>query len=172
MLDWVIHQIGVGVLIVIFALAVWHKLRHYPRFRAAVAAYDMVPEAFVAWFAALIVLLELLTVAFLAIHEGRGTLLAFALFGTYTLAMGLNMARGRAEIDCGCGDLPIPLSRWLLLRNVVLMGLALLAARHPDAEGSPGGWVLVGAGIILATGLYLIIEQLLANLPYVRGRYG
>lgn len=172
MLEWVIHQTGVGVLIVVFGLAVSHKLRNYPRFRASVAAYEMVPEAFVAWFAALIVAVEALTVLLLLTHEGRGMLLGFALLGTYTMAMGLNLARGRSEIDCGCGDLPTPLSRWLLLRNVVLMGLALAAARHPEAEGSFGGWMLTGTAVVAATGLYLIVEQLLANLPYARGRYG
>ncbi len=172
MLGWVIHNLGVGTLAVVFLLAAGHKVRDLPRFRASLAAYEIVPEGFASWSAPLLVGLELLTVAVLFLHEGRGLLLAFTLIGVYSLAIGINLLRGRTEIDCGCGDLPTPLSAWLLLRNLLLMALALAAGRHPVVQGSPMAWLVVAAGVTCLVGLYLIAEHLLANLPYVRGRYG
>jgi hypothetical protein len=172
MLDWVMHQIGVGTLVVVFMLAVLHKMRDFTRFRASMRAYEIIPDMFLVLFAPLVIALELLTVVLLFVHEGRGAMLGFALLGTYTLVMALNLARGRAEIDCGCGDLPTPLSGWLIIRNMALMALALGTRTHPDVNGSPGAWVLVCAGVAGVTALYLIAEQLLANVPFAQGRHG
>ena len=171
MFGWVAHHLSAGTLAAVFALAVTHKLRDFPRFQASLMAYEIVPDSFVRWFAALVVLLETAAVVLLLLHEGRGPMLAFALLGVYSMAIGLNMARGKTEIDCGCGDIPTPLSVWLLLRNLVLMGLALGAVGDPVAHVPPAAWILLVAGVLCLLGCYLIAEHLLANVPFVRNSY-
>ena len=57
MLDWVMHQIGVGTLVVVFMLAVSHKMRDFTRFRASMRAYEIIPDMFLGLFAPLVVAL-------------------------------------------------------------------------------------------------------------------
>jgi hypothetical protein len=171
MLGWVAHHLSAVTLAAVFALAVAHKLRDFRRFQASLMAYEIIPDLFIRLFAPLVVGLEIAAVGVLLLHEGRGPLLAFTLLGVYSMAIGINMARGKTQIDCGCGDIPTPLSSWLLLRNLVLMGLALGAGGHPVAQGSPAAWLLVAAGVLCLLGFYLIVEHLLANLPFLRNSF-
>lgn len=55
-------------------------------------------------------------------------------------AIALNVLRGRVDIDCGCfrSALRQNLSWWLVVRNMVLMVLAL--ACLPEASGRELGW--------------------------------
>ena len=72
------------------------------------------------------------------------------------------MLRGRSYIDCGCGDAPTGLSGWLLLRNGVLIILAMLGLLS-DIELSVG-LLLVGMGLaIVAMVLYGALDQLVTN---------
>ena len=59
------------------------------------------------------------------------------LLSLYTAAIVLNLARGRRDIDCGCGG---PGSRqtlheWLVWRNLAYLTLALLALPPPLDRG-------------------------------------
>ncbi|MFV0276838.1 MAG: MauE/DoxX family redox-associated membrane protein, partial [Parahaliea sp.] len=55
-----------------------------------------------------------------------GALLGTALLLAYALAMAANLARGRANIDCGCAvGRRRTLSWWLVLRNTVLATLSV-----------------------------------------------
>jgi hypothetical protein len=163
MLAWIIHYVATGTLAVVFALALSHKLRSYPRFRASLQAYGIVPEFLLGIFAPTIVLLEALAVLSLFVPDGPGSLVAFAVLGVYTVAMGLNLARGRRYIDCGCGDLPTPLSGWLLLRNVLLMALAWPYGLPQVYAGSPWAWLLAAMVVVVFVVFYLTMEQLLAS---------
>ena len=64
--------------------------------------------------------------------RAAGALLAIALLAVVSSAMALNLARGHTDIDCGCGGFGAahqqPLHAGLLLRNAVLVLLALAAA--------------------------------------------
>jgi hypothetical protein len=48
---------------------------------------------------------------------------AVSLLALYTAAICVNLARGRRDIDCGCfaASARVPLSNWLVLRNVILI---------------------------------------------------
>jgi hypothetical protein len=99
-------------------------------------------------------------------------LLAFVILGVYTVAMSVNLARGRRYIDCGCGDLPTPLSGWLLLRNGLLMALAWPYGLGGDYSGTPWTWLLVSAVVLVFVVFYLTMEQLLANAGLVEVDHG
>jgi hypothetical protein len=163
MLDWIVHYAATGTLALVFTRALGHKLRSYRRFQASLQAYGIVPDFLLGLSAPTVVLLEALTLLCLFVPVGPGSLLAFTVLGVYTVAMSVNIGRGRRYIDCGCGDLPTPLSGWLLLRNLMLMGLAWPYGVAAGYDGSPWAWSLVAVIVLVLGVFYLTIEQLLAN---------
>lgn len=156
--------IAIGCLLIgVVVPAVRHKLLQRERFTAALNAYQLLPEGLVATAVWVLVLAEVLLVLALVVSPPAGMLGAVALFGLYGCAIALNIARGRHDIDCGCGDEPTPLSWRILLRNVVLVGLALLGA-YLGAPALSVGVVVVGVAMGVATlFLYFAFEQLIAN---------
>ena len=156
------------LLAAVFASACRHKLVEWQRFRAAFAAYRIVPEGLVGAVAGLVTLTEILVVLALILLWPAGLFGAALLLGVYLVAIGVNLARGRRHIDCGCGDEPTPLSYRLLVRNALLSGLALWAGwAHGTAGVSwAAGFVALVAALV-AFGIYMAVEQLIAN----RGRH-
>ena len=79
---------------------------------------------------------------------------AAALLLVFAAAIGVNLRRGRREIDCGCfrSALRQPLSAALVLRNLVLAGAALALLAPPAGGGTlaPLAWLLAaGAALTL-----------------------
>ncbi|MGG4445696.1 MauE/DoxX family redox-associated membrane protein [Brevibacillus porteri] len=68
-----------------------------------------------------------------------GLSLAVLLLGAYTLAISINLARGRKKISCGCGGMAGNhfLSWKLVLRNLVFISLAVYVGQWS------GGWASV-----------------------------
>jgi hypothetical protein len=83
-------------------------------------------------------------------------------------AIAVNVMRGRTDIDCGCfrSALRQNLSWWLVLRNAVLLVLAL--ACLPGASGRELGWadnfVVVMASLTLFTA-YLSVGYVTLRRP-------
>ncbi len=158
------HKVAAGTIACVFALALYHKARDYPRFRASLEAYGIIPGFLVPLFAPLIIGLEFAALACLFLPVGPGSLLAFSVLGIYSVAIAVNLLRGRDYIDCGCGDLPTPLSGWVLLRNGLLMVLAWpYGVSRQGLVAEPAAWLLVVVSVIVLMSLYLILDQLLAN---------
>lgn len=153
---------AMGTLAFVFALSATHKLRDYARFKASLGAYRLVPAGMLDVLAPTVILLELAAIAAILLPAGPGVSIAFGLLIFYTLALTINLLRGNTAIDCGCGDVPTPISGWLLLRNGALL---LLALPHEPTTGPPDllHWALVGGLVVALSLFYLIIEQLLAN---------
>ena len=104
----------------------------------------------------------------LLLLQGVGLIIAAGLLVIYAVAIGVNLKRGRRQIDCGCGDEPTPLSRALVVRNCVLVALAAGAYALPVAFTPAWQTAMVAAAAALvAFGIYSAIEQLLVN----RGRH-
>ena len=162
MLSWILYMTAMGTLALVFLFSVSHKLRDYARFRASLGAYQLFPESLLGLFAPLVILLEVTAIVAILLPTGPGVSIAFGLLMVYTLALSINLLRGNTSIDCGCGDVPTPISGWLLLRNGALL---LLALPHEPKDGPPDllHWALVGALVGLLMIFYLIFEQLLAN---------
>ena len=148
----------------VFAAAVVHKLGNRLEFRGVLEQYRILPAPLVPLAAAAVILLEGAACLALAVSPWRalGAWLAGGLLLAYSTAISLNLyVRGRTELDCGCGGVPIPLSGWLLLRNGLLLALVPLAALPTAASGAALAlaaavtlffWLAYGAG-----------NQLLAN---------
>jgi hypothetical protein len=156
----------------IFAQSAWHALRDPAQHEAVVAGYRLLPGWAVrpaAWglpvlsgVAALLLLVPATAVT--------GAVLGLGLMGVFTAAIGVNVRRGRVDIDCGCGAASGQrISGALLTRNFVLagaLGCASLAPRGGIVDGLTLLSVLGGAGG--ATALYFAAGQLLANRAVLR----
>jgi uncharacterized membrane protein YphA (DoxX/SURF4 family) len=122
----------------LFGAAAVHKLTDWRRFRAALGNYRLLSDPLVPAGATAVVTLELATCALLLLPSLRpaGAVLAAALLALYATAIGVNLARGRTRIDCGCLGVGrrAPISRWMAGRNLVLAAIVLLAAFPRDAR--------------------------------------
>ena len=158
-------------LALLFFTAAMHKLNSSARFRAQLAAYELVPSAILPGLARAIPVAEMAVVFLILVPITRpwAGALATSLLASYSVAMAINLLRGRDDIDCGCGGQPQMLSYWLLLRNAALIvGCFLLVI--------PGtGRALVWADFILLTLMvavlscaYLLVEQLVRNQAFSR----
>lgn len=162
-------RLALGLL---FAGAAWHKLRAPAEFTAAVRAYRLAPQRAVPLLAAALVASEVAATGLLLAPKGSrlGALVAAALLGLYGLAIAVNLARGRRDLDCGCGGpgARLPVSGTLVARNLVFStgALVLLA----PASGRPMTWVDVTTVLAATATLAALsagIARLEANRPGV-----
>jgi Methylamine utilisation protein MauE len=150
----------------VFAAAVGGKIRHRQELAGVVANYRLLPEGLAAPAAWVIVGLECLTALSLVsgVRVAAGAALAIALLVGFAVAMAINLARGRREIDCGCfqSGLRQRLSGALVGRNLVLaIFLTPLLAGAP-ASATALQWIDgLGAGLA-AYALYRLLGELLS----------
>ena len=155
-----IVQFGLGWL---FLASGVQKLRRMEEFRGIVAMYRLLPQRFVttaAWFVAGV---EVAVGLAVVLDQRAGFIAAAVVLAAYAAAMGINLARGRRFIDCGCGGTRQPLSIGLVVRNV-LLSLIAVAGLLPVASRAIG-WVDVVsmvAGLVVVGALYAATNQLLA----------
>lgn len=142
---------GVGLVFITAGLA---KLRSRRVFPGVVANYRLLPEALVAPVAFALPLVE--CVAGLCLVAGIGLFAApaIALLLAFAAAMAINIARGRAHIDCGCGrsELRQPLSRTLVFRNLAL-AMLLVPTLVTTPAFATAEWLIALAG---GVALYLL----------------
>lgn len=110
-----------------------------------------------------------------------GVILICTLLLVYLIAMGQHWVSGRQDIDCGCGgssDSKTSISHHLLVRNVVLLALAL-SCLLPMSDiqiyrmlPASALWLIAIAAALMVV-LYLSTEQLISNeqkLERLKGR--
>jgi hypothetical protein len=145
------------------------KLGDMAVFTEALAQYQLVPASLIMPVAWLFPLMEALAGALLlpTVTRLEGALLAMVVVGTASLAIAINLRRGRTRIDCGCGmGEHTPLSSRLLWRNAVLLAL-LAACTLPLAQRS-SSWLdllAVAMSTLFLLGAYFLANTLLANEP-------
>jgi hypothetical protein len=168
--DPVVVVILRAALALLFVSASAHKLRDPIAFRAALDGYGLLPAAPARVAARALPFAELGCAVALALPRTgvAGALLAVALLALYALAMGVNLLRGRRDLDCGCMG---PGARGriggaLVLRNAILAAAALatLLPVVPRALAWIDALTVVGAVAALAA-LYAASERLLAAAP-------
>ena len=150
----------------VFATAVAGKIQHRHELAGVVANYRLLPDGLAAAAAWMIVGLECLVV--LALVSGVGLAvaagLAIALLVGFALAMGINLARGRREIDCGCfqSGLRQRLSAAMVLRNLVLASLLTPLLTAATGHATALQWVDgLGAGLA-AYALHQLLGELIS----------
>lgn len=155
---------------VILASAATHKLRATTRFATQLENYQLLPRSLVLPVAKVLPWIEMALAFALLVPAARhlAALGAAALLASYALAIGINLWRGRRDIDCGCAgpEQAQPIRPVLLARNAVLVSLALLASLTPLGRGLGmfDGFVVIAASAV-ALLVYAATDGLLANGP-------
>ncbi|GEC91227.1 MauE/DoxX family redox-associated membrane protein [Brevibacillus brevis] len=105
-----------------------------------VRAYQIIPYSWSKSFTYLDLGLQATVAIFLLLgfFTTLGLSLAILLLGAYTLAISINLARGRKKISCGCGGMAGNhfLSWKLVLRNLVFISLAVYVGQWSGSWAS------------------------------------
>jgi hypothetical protein len=177
-IDPAIAWVGRLCLGLLFLSAGYYKLREPAVFRRALVGYALLPERRVPLVAALLPIAELAVAVGLTLpgllrielasQLTRGAALgAMALLGLYTVAMIVNLTRGRSGMDCGCGRAHRPVGPGLLARNGFLAAATALCIL--PAGGRPLGWldvVVVTACVVSSALIYVALEIAAANAAH------
>lgn len=158
----------------LFGVAAAHKMRAPETFRSAIDDYRLVPRSLSGPISICLLIAESLVALMVLIPAAQvaGLAVMAGLLLLYTGAICINLNRGRRDLDCGCSG---PASRhlisgWLVLRNLILLGLVLLALLPPVSR--PLNWMdllVIVFGVLTASGLYLGMNQLLAQSSRLAG---
>lgn len=154
-------------LAVLFAIGGAQKWRSLGNFERTLQAYELFPAALVRPVAIGVAALEWLVAAGLLVSASRrgASLIGAGLLAAYALAIGVNLRRGRRQIDCGCAGFGRrrEISGSLVWRNVGL-GAVLLAVGWLPWKSRDPGWIdiaTIAAGVCVAVLLYLSFDRLL-----------
>jgi len=149
------------------------KLANLTAFRAALSDYRIVPESIELPVAVAIPLGEMIGATGILLNAERalaGSLL-IVLLAVFSIAIGVNIARGRRDIDCGCFGpaLKQTLSASMLVRNGGLVALCAIAIA-PRSDRALGflDVTTIAAGAVALVTLYVSINFLMANAPRLR----
>jgi len=160
--------VALGLLLLV---AAWHKVAARNAFVAALGDYRLLPDGLVRPVAWLLPVVEAtLGVLWLAgVARGSVALATVTLLAAYAAAMAINLRLGRWNIGCGCGlggasGRDSPLSWWLVLRNLLLVVAAALAALPPSSrELGVYDWLTLGLALAALATLYSGASQLMRN---------
>lgn len=121
-----------GLLAAVFLTSALGKLRDRRAFAAIVLGYRLLPSRWARRWATALPWIEAGVGVMLTL--GLGTRVAAGLSGalllTFIAAVGLNLLRGRRDLDCGCAGARHrrTIGGWVLARNAILLGLSLQVA--------------------------------------------
>ncbi|NNM62431.1 MAG: methylamine utilization protein MauE [Steroidobacteraceae bacterium] len=163
----------------LLAGAAGHKWRRLGDFSESFAAYRLMPAAWAHGLARVIPILESAICVALILpwaHRG-GALAAATLLSIYAVAIALNLARGRRELDCGCAGpgRRRPIGAWMVWRNLLFAALLAMAASPWSSRPLTAADLLtITAGLTVIALLDVSIEQLAAEIAprglAIRGR--
>jgi Methylamine utilisation protein MauE len=169
MLDPAIGYLIVAGIALLFASAAAHKLRDLARFTAVFAAYHVLPDAPARRVAWLIPCLELgISLALCWEPSRRAALVsAIAVLIAYATALGVNLLRGRRDLDCGCGAVRgrRVIADWMVWRNLLLASVLGIAALPWSLRpvGATDLLTVVG-GLMVGATLYAAVDRLLGDV--------
>lgn len=153
----------------LFAFSALAKLRARADFHGAVTAYGLLPRIVAPLLADLIIAAEICAAILLLLSLYWNALamiaggLSATLLGVFSMAIAINLLRGRSYIDCGCypGAAREMIGWRHLLRNALLLLLSALSLWPLPV----GPWALIQAAFaaVAAAALYLSLEQLRRN---------
>lgn len=157
------------LLAILFISSGVSSLRHWQVHLGIIKDYRILPEPLVQWFAILEHAVKWLVGIFLLLgmHSSLAALTGSGLLLMYSIAVTINLLRGRKELSCGCGGLAgNHLLSWkLIVRNLFLIGMCLWVNQVAVPYGSLlsviGGesasrifgkeyWVMAGTALLSA----------------------
>ncbi|MDE0512087.1 MAG: methylamine utilization protein MauE [Gammaproteobacteria bacterium] len=166
--DPAVNIVAALILSYVFVMAGLHKCRAPAEFATTLANYKILPEGLARQGVYLVPVAEIMTGVALLI-PATARLAAFsagALLCAYIAAIGINLLRGRRNIDCGCGG-PAQkqtISEWMIVRNGLLLGLAFITVCQVDPRALLWfDWLTIILATVMGCLFYNIINQLLVN---------
>ena len=140
---------------VVLGVAAWGKLRAPANFKRALASYRVIPNGL---FPALVIAVPVAEVAFGSLQwvSGLQPLVGIGMalmFVAFTLLLLRSLLAGE-EADCGCfgGAAPEKVSWFSIVRNVLLIAVALVGAFATEGSSESAvaaGLTGLGAGLII-----------------------
>jgi hypothetical protein len=164
--------LGYLVVVGLAALLGWsalQKLRAPREFSEILSAYRVLGERWVPAAVYGLPSAELMIAVGLLIPVSRSAacLAAAGLLLTYGIAIAVNLARGRRDLDCGCSlaNGRRPIAGWMLVRNAVMASAAVAAALpwNPRTCALLDIMTILG-GAAAAALLYASIDALLGRV--------
>jgi hypothetical protein len=155
-------------LVLLFVTAVLHKLSDVTRFSGYVMNYDLLPKAWVTPVTYLLISVEIMITLGLMIPAFNAVAISIAilLLASYAFAMFINIRRGNTQIECGCGGPVMYVSYNLILRNSLIILIAIPALFSPATEiNVVDTFIAVSCGALLFL-MFTIAEKLLANFHH------
>jgi hypothetical protein len=146
-----------------------HKLLAWGRWQGIVENYRVVPNA-TAILAVLLPCGEVTASVLLLLWRPLGAVAAAALLVLYAVAMGINIARGRSAIDCGCFGTPLRngISGWMVGRNIVLAIVALTLCLPTSPRALSVFDALLAVGIVVTLGFLYPVVGVVMERPLPR----
>ena len=159
----------------LFVDAGYRKLSEFRFLQKTITEYRVLPTSWSGPLARVLPITELGAGVGLLIpilHSEAAIAICGALLA-YTVAIAVNIARGRRDLDCGCAGPGAEqvISGALLVRNAVLFLLALALASIPVSQRVPLDTpeiCLALAAALLCALVYQVINQLVANQDKLR----
>ncbi len=166
-----IAQLAAFLALLLLASAI-HKAIRWPHTQRVIRDFAGIPAAASSMTALAAALIEALAAVLLFAPAERpaGAVLAALLWAAYLALIVRAVVHGRRDVDCGCsfGRAHRPLGAYQVLRNAVLVFLALLVT-----VSAAGGSVPVSAAQVWAAcallALYGALDQVMALQPLRRG---
>lgn len=159
-------------LVFVLIAAALPKLRDRDEFHGVVVNYRILPDMLAYPFARMLPYLELTCAALLLINALAmyAAVLAALLLLSFAIAVGINLARGRTHIDCGClrgAERGNGIGLYQFARPIVLCGLALYVAHTANAgvTATLGETVLALAAAAMTAILYTGADMLSSLSP-------
>jgi hypothetical protein len=145
---------------VMFLCAAVSKLRRPTEFRDIVANYQLLPSPLIGPTAMLLPPTELILGLMLLIGllPMVSSFAAAGFLGLFAWAIGVNLRRGHAHIDCGCTLVSYgqPPNRLHVVRNAVLAALLAVAGFAPADDGLTAVVVGLAGGAVLYLLLHMV----------------
>jgi hypothetical protein len=153
----------------LFGAAAGHKLRSVGEFSQTLAQYQLLPAGFIRIAGPALGLMELAVCLGLPWPALRpvGAAAGVGLLLMYSAAITINLARGRHDLDCGCGGFGrrTSIGPWMVIRNLSLAGVLCLLM-IPEASRSlefADVTTILGGGTA-ASFLYLSCDMLFGQI--------
>ncbi len=153
---------GIRTLVaLVFLTAAIGKMRHWAQFQGVIANYRLLPDVLIAPVTYILPPVEAVLGSALLLNLAYPwpDVAAMGLLVLFATAMGINVLRGRRDIDCGCfqSALKQRLSWIFVLRNAVL---ALLTGLTLFSAGPlPDSWMRIDA-LLLGGVLFVLLQTL------------
>lgn len=153
--------------------AAWHKLSDSRRFATTIRAHSLLPPMAVPVFARMLPFAEI-ALGLMLLRPGAGTYSVIAtasLLTLYTVALVVNLARGRTHIDCGCfaSSEEVPIGPGIVARNVGLVAAVLTLLLPGRARTLVWiDWVSLGATLVTLGLLWMATQRMAHTGPALR----